>query len=55
VSGCPILSQLLMLIDERGGDPMMARIGVMNALHRHEPRSESRPRRKRAKAYRVVR
>jgi hypothetical protein len=36
-----------MLIGKHGGDPMMARIGVMKALHRHMPRSESAPRRKR--------
>jgi hypothetical protein len=35
-------------------DPMAARIAMMKALHRHEPRSESAPRRKRVK-YRVVR
>ena len=44
-----------MLIGENGGDPMMAHIGMMRALHRHQPKSASAPRRKRAKAYRIVR
>jgi hypothetical protein len=48
-------AELLMLVAERGGDPMMSRIAMMKALHRHEPRSESAPRRKRVKAYRIVR
>jgi hypothetical protein len=48
-------TELLLLVAERGGDPMMPRIAVMKALHRRQPRSESAPRRKRAKAYRVVR
>jgi hypothetical protein len=47
-------AELLMLIGERGGDTMMARIGVMKALHRHEQRSASAPRRKRVKAYRII-
>jgi hypothetical protein len=48
-------AELLMLIGEHGGDPMMARIAMMKGLHRHEPRSASAPHRKRAKAYRIVR
>jgi hypothetical protein len=47
--------EVLMLIGENGGDPMMAHIGIMRALHRHQPKSASAPRRKRAKAYRIVR
>ena len=47
--------EVLMLIGENSGDPMMAHIGMMRALHRHQPRSVSAPRRKRAKAYRIVR
>ena len=47
--------EVLMLIGENGGDPMMAHIGMMRALHRHQPRSASAPRRKRAEAYRIVR
>jgi hypothetical protein len=34
---------------------MMPRIAMMKALHRHQPRSESAPRRKRAKSFRIVR
>jgi hypothetical protein len=44
-----------MLIGEHGGDPMMAHIAVMQALHRHAPKPTSAPRRKRAKVYRIVR
>jgi hypothetical protein len=47
--------EALLLIAEHGGDTMMPRIAVMKALHRHKPRSASAQRRKRAKAYRVVR
>jgi hypothetical protein len=49
------VAEVLMLIGKHGGDPMMARIGVMKALHRHMPRSESAPRRKRAKSFRIIR
>jgi hypothetical protein len=31
-------AEVLMLIGERGGDPMLARIGVMRALNRHVER-----------------
>jgi hypothetical protein len=48
-------AEMLLLVAEHGGDTMMPRIAVMKALHRHEPRSESAPRRKRAKAYSIVR
>ena len=47
-------AELMMLVAESGGDPMMPRIAMMKALHRHEPRSESAQRHKRVKAYRVV-
>jgi hypothetical protein len=47
-------AKVLMLIGERGGDPMMARIGVMRALHRDKPDTKLAPRRKRAKAYKVI-
>jgi hypothetical protein len=46
--------EVLMLIGENGGDPM-AHIGIMRALHRHKPKAVPAPRRKRAKAYRVIR
>jgi len=44
-----------MLIGEHGGDPMMAHIAMMRALQRHEPKAAPVPRRKRAKAYRIIR
>jgi hypothetical protein len=46
---------VLMLVGESGGDPMMARIAMMKALHRDEPKAVPAPRRKRAKVYKVVR
>ena len=45
--------QALLLVAENDGPTMFARIGMMRALHRHEPKAA--PRRKRAKAYRIVR
>jgi hypothetical protein len=43
------------MIAERGGDPMMARIAMMKALHRRDPQVAMKPRRKRVKAYKIVR
>jgi hypothetical protein len=48
-------AEVLMLVGEHGGDPMMAHIAMMQALHRYEPKATSAPRRKRAKVYRIVR
>jgi hypothetical protein len=48
-------AELLMLVAESGGDPMMPRIAMMKALHRNFPRSQSAQRRKHVKAYRIVR
>ena len=48
-------AELLLLVAESGGDPMMARIGVMQALNRSDPVPTNAPRRKRAKAHRIVR
>jgi len=48
-------AEVLMLIGEHGGDPMMAHIAMMQALQRHEPKAAPVPRRKRAKAYRIIR
>jgi hypothetical protein len=52
-------AEVLMLIGERGGDPMMAHIAMMQALHRDKPKAEAKaetaPRRKRAKVYKIVR
>jgi len=48
-------AEVLMLIGEHGGDQMMAHIAMMRALQRHEPKAAPVPRRKRAKAYRIIR
>jgi hypothetical protein len=40
---------------KRIADTMLLRIVMMKALHRHEPRPALASRRKRAKAYRIVR
>jgi hypothetical protein len=48
-------AELLMLIAEQGGDLMMARIAMMRALHRREPRSESAQRRKRVRRFTITR
>ena len=47
--------EALLLVAEHDGPTMFARIGVMQALHRHKPKAVPAPRRKRAKAYRIVR
>jgi hypothetical protein len=48
-------AEVLMLVGEHGGDPMMARIAMMRALQRHEPKAAPVPRRKSVKTYRIVR
>jgi hypothetical protein len=45
----------LMLVGEHGGDPMVPRIAMMKALLRHEPKAAPASRRKRAKAYKLIR
>jgi hypothetical protein len=45
----------LMLVAELGGPTMFARIGIMRALTRGKPDPAIVPKRKRAKAYRIVR
>ena len=47
--------QALLLVAEHDGPTMFARIGMMKALQRHEPKEAPAPRRKRAKVYRIVR
>jgi hypothetical protein len=47
--------EALILVATLGGPTMFARIGVMRALQGHQPKSASAPRRKRAKAYRIIR
>ena len=41
-------AKALMLVGEHHGDPTLARIGVMKALHRNQPRPQSASRRRRA-------
>jgi hypothetical protein len=48
-------AKVLMLIGERGGDPMMAHIGMMRALHRDNPKAVAAPRRKAAKVFKIAR
>ena len=48
-----VAMQVLLLVAEHDGPTMMARIGVMRALHRHKPKPA--PRRKRAKVFKIVR
>jgi hypothetical protein len=45
--------EALLLVAERNGPTMLARIGMMRALNRHA--REAQAPRKRAKAYRIVR
>jgi hypothetical protein len=47
--------QALLLVAEHDGPTMFARIGMMRALRRHEAKPSPAPRRKRAKAYRIIR
>jgi hypothetical protein len=47
-------AQTLLLVAERGGATMLARIGMMRALNAGKPDTEITPRRKRAKRYRVI-
>jgi hypothetical protein len=47
--------QALMLVAEQDGPTMFARIGMMRALHRHEPKAAPVGSRKRAKIYKIVR
>ena len=47
--------QALLLVAEHDGPTMFARIGVMRALHRLKPKAAPVPRRKPAKAYKIIR
>ncbi len=47
-------ARVLLMIGERGGDPMMAHIAMLRALHRDRPTPKT-PRRKAPKAFRIVR
>jgi hypothetical protein len=48
-------AEVLTLIGEQGGDPMMAQLGMMLALNRRRPKPTPAPRRKPAKVYRFIR
>ena len=48
-------AEVLMLIGEHGGDPMMAHIAMMQALNKHKTKAAPAPRRKCVKTYRIVR
>jgi hypothetical protein len=47
--------EALILVATLGGPTMFARIGIMRALNHGKPDPAPMPRRKRAKAYRVIR
>jgi hypothetical protein len=47
-------AELLLMVGDRGGDPMMVRIALMQALNPGKPPPATERRRKRAKAYRIV-
>jgi hypothetical protein len=48
-------AEVLILIGERGGDPMIPHIAMMRALNKHKPKAAPAPRRKSVKTYRIVR
>jgi hypothetical protein len=50
-----VAMETLLLVAERDGPEMMARIAVMKALNRHTPEAPSAPQRKSAKVFRIVR
>jgi hypothetical protein len=47
--------EILIMIGERGGDPLMALIAMLRALNRNKPRAAPPPRQKRGKVYKVIR
>ena len=49
------MEALLLIAAEHDGPTMFARIAIMRALHRERQKAAPAPRRKRAKAYRVIR
>jgi hypothetical protein len=48
-------AEMLLLVAERGGDPMFARMAMMKALHHRDPHAAMKPRRKRVKTHKTVR
>jgi hypothetical protein len=47
--------ETLILVAERDGPTMLARIGMMRALNRHGPKAATAPRRKTSKPIRIIR
>lgn len=47
-------AELLLLVATRGGDPMMARIAMMQALNHGKPAPAIEPRRKRARVFKLI-
>ena len=50
-----VAMEVLLLVAERDGPEMLARIAVMKALNRHSVQATPAPRRKAAKIFRIVR
>jgi hypothetical protein len=50
-----VAMETLLLVAERNGSEMLARIAVMRALNRHSAPASPEPRRKPAKVFRIVR
>lgn len=48
-------AELLILIGNHGGDPMMARIAMMQAINHGKPKPTKATRVRSAKAYRIIR
>lgn len=48
-------AEALMLVAERGGPTMFARIGMMRALNHGKPSPEIEPRRRKARVFTVIR
>jgi hypothetical protein len=49
-----VAASVLKMVAETGGDPMIARIGMMRALHHRASEAAQMPRRKRVKQFRIV-
>jgi hypothetical protein len=49
-----VAAEVLKMTAEKGGPTMMARIGMMKALHHREPEAAQMPRRKRVKSFRII-
>lgn len=49
-----LAAELLILVGNHGGDPMLARIAMMRALNHGKPAPAAEPRRKRARVFRII-